>query len=230
MSTAHREPESDLTGRARIRDAALKIFAEHGAKGATVQLIATEAGVSTGLIRHHFGSKEGLLAACDTHAVGTLLDQARRALEEEVSAPGFAASMYQSSQAGVRYLARALVEGSTSADELFESGADLAERFLSEHWPDRFPPGSQAVKDAAAVMGTMHLGPLVLHTHLARRLGADTLDPEHAPRVGIAIAALYKALADFFEDEQGRRITDALASDTATRAPVDPRLVEGEQS
>src|SRR5690625_4648051 len=181
MNSARPDPDPDLTGRARIRDAALKVFAEHGVKGATVQLIAGQAGVSTGLIRHHFGSKAGLRAACDAHAIGTLLDQARGALEEDVSVPGFATSMYRSTQAGTRYLARALVEGSTSADELFEAGAELAERFLSEHWPDRFPAGSQAAKDAAAVMGTMHLGPLVLHAQLSRRMGADSLEPEHAP-------------------------------------------------
>ncbi|GAB3706983.1 TetR/AcrR family transcriptional regulator [Nocardiopsis oceani] len=222
------EPGSDLTGRARIRDAALKVFAEHGAKGATVQLIAAEADVSTGLIRHHFGSKEGLREACDAHAVGTLLDQAHRALEEGVSEPGFATSMYLSSQASSRYLARALVEGSVSADGLFEAGADLAERFLSERWPDRFPPGSEAVRDAAAVMGAMHLGPLVLHTHLSRRMEADTLDPEHAPRVGLAMAAVYTSVSDFFEHDQGRKITGSL-SDTGTHtgAPTDPRHREG---
>ena len=217
MDSERQDPSSDLTGRARIRDAALEVFAERGVKGATIQLIAAEAGVSTGLIRHHFGSKEGLREACDAQAIGTLLDQARRALEEDVSAPGFAASMYRSSQAGARYLARALVEGSASADELFEAGADLAERFLSERWPDRFPPGSQTVRDAAAVMGTMHLGPLVLHAQLSGRLGADSLDPDHAPRVGSAIAAVHTAMGDFFDADQGRRITGALAdTDTPT--------------
>lgn len=211
MDSVRSEPDPDLTGRARIRDAALKVFAEHGVKGATVQLIAAEAGVSAGLIRHHFGSKEGLRAACDAHAIGTLLDQARRALEEDVATPGFATSMYQSSEASTRYLARALVEGSASAEELFEAGAELSERFLSERWPDRFPPGSQAVRDAAAVMGTMHLGPLVLHSQLSKRMGADSLEPEHAPRVGSAIAAVYTAVADFFDDDQGRKITESLA-------------------
>lgn len=216
MDTARRESDPDLTGRARIRDAATQVFAERGVKGATIELIAAAAGVSTGLIRHHFGSKEGLRTACDNHAIGTLLDQARRALEDDFSIPGFATSMYQSSQASARYLARALVEGSLPADELFGAGADLAERFLSEQWPDRFPSGSQSVKDAAAVMTTMHLGPLVLHTHLARRLGVDTLDPHHAPRVGSAIAAVYTAVAAFFDTDQGRRITSAVdVSDAA---------------
>ncbi|MCQ7030045.1 hypothetical protein MRO55_26455, partial [Escherichia coli] len=77
------------------------------------------------LIRHHFGSKEGLRAACDAHAIGALLDEARRSLEEDAAAPGFAASMYQGSEASARYLARALVEGSGAASDLFDAGTEM---------------------------------------------------------------------------------------------------------
>ncbi|WP_150254494.1 TetR/AcrR family transcriptional regulator [Nocardiopsis deserti] len=210
MSSTPPPPSEDLTGRARIRDAALAVFADRGVKGATVQAIAAEAGVSTGLIRHHFGSKEGLRAACDAYAIGTLLEQARSSLGEDAAAPGFGAAMYQASHTSTRYLARALVEGSASASEFFDTGADFAERFLSEHWPDRYPPGARVTRDTAAVMGAMHLGTLVLHLHLSRRMAADSLDPEHAPRVGAAMAGVYTAMADFFSGEQGRRIADAL--------------------
>ncbi len=57
-------PESDLTARARIRDAAITCFAEEGF-GASVRTIATRAGVTPGLITHHFGSKSALRAECD---------------------------------------------------------------------------------------------------------------------------------------------------------------------
>ncbi|MGH3750942.1 MAG: helix-turn-helix domain-containing protein, partial [Micromonosporaceae bacterium] len=50
----------DLTARARIRDAALRLFAERGIGPATIRDIAKAAGVSSGLVRHHFGSKEAL--------------------------------------------------------------------------------------------------------------------------------------------------------------------------
>jgi AcrR family transcriptional regulator len=40
--------------------AALSSFAAHGFKGASTRAIAAAAGVNQGLIRHHFGSKEGL--------------------------------------------------------------------------------------------------------------------------------------------------------------------------
>ncbi len=60
MSTAH----GDLTGRARLRDAAIEGFAARGFDE-SLRAIASRAGVSAGLVRHHFGSKEELRAECD---------------------------------------------------------------------------------------------------------------------------------------------------------------------
>jgi AcrR family transcriptional regulator len=60
--------ESDLTARARIRDAAIRRFGADGF-GASVRAIAADAAVSPGLVMHHFGSKEGLRAACDEHVL-----------------------------------------------------------------------------------------------------------------------------------------------------------------
>ena len=57
------DPE-DLTARARIRDAALLHFGEQGFDRATIREIARTAGVSSGLVRHHFGSKQALREAC----------------------------------------------------------------------------------------------------------------------------------------------------------------------
>lgn len=61
------DPE-DFTARARIRDAAVRRFGAQGF-GASVRAIATDAGVSPGLVIHHFGSKDALRAACDEHVL-----------------------------------------------------------------------------------------------------------------------------------------------------------------
>jgi AcrR family transcriptional regulator len=58
----------DLTARARIRDAAIDAFAATGFD-ATVREIAARAGVSPGLITHHFGSKDALRRECDAEAL-----------------------------------------------------------------------------------------------------------------------------------------------------------------
>ena len=62
----------DLTARARIRDAAIDAFAATGFD-ATVRQIAASAGVSAGLITHHFGSKDALRAECDAEVLRRIL-------------------------------------------------------------------------------------------------------------------------------------------------------------
>lgn len=65
--------QDDLTARARIRDSAIRCFGVRGF-GASVRTIAAEAGVSPGLVMHHFGSKDGLRAACDEHVLRVIRD------------------------------------------------------------------------------------------------------------------------------------------------------------
>jgi AcrR family transcriptional regulator len=57
-------PADDLTARTRLRDAAIECFVQHGFD-ASVREIAARAGVSPGLIRHHFGTKGRLRAESD---------------------------------------------------------------------------------------------------------------------------------------------------------------------
>jgi AcrR family transcriptional regulator len=73
---------ADLTGRARIRDAAIGCFATEGF-GASVRTIADRAGVSPGLITHHFGSKDALRAACDAE----VLDRYHQLKSEAIADP-----------------------------------------------------------------------------------------------------------------------------------------------
>src|SRR5665647_1890724 len=58
----------DLTARATIRNAALRLFADRGHDAVTVREIATQAGVSPALVIHHFGSKDGLRTEVDAFA------------------------------------------------------------------------------------------------------------------------------------------------------------------
>ena len=59
----------DRTARAVIRDEALRLFAGRGPDAVTVRQIAAAAGVSPGLVIHHFGSKDGLREAVDQYVL-----------------------------------------------------------------------------------------------------------------------------------------------------------------
>ena len=57
--------DSDLTTKARIRDTAMELFGAEGVAATSLRSVAAAAGVSPGLVVHHFGSKQGLVRAVD---------------------------------------------------------------------------------------------------------------------------------------------------------------------
>ncbi|MBC2640185.1 TetR/AcrR family transcriptional regulator [Rhodococcus wratislaviensis] len=67
MEPGHTPPmnPNDLTGKARIRNTALDLYAAHGEDGTSMRAIAKAAGVTVGLLVHHFGTKDGIRDAVD---------------------------------------------------------------------------------------------------------------------------------------------------------------------
>ncbi|WP_406206370.1 helix-turn-helix domain-containing protein [Streptomyces sp. NBC_01017] len=64
-----RSMPDDRTRRAVIRDEALRLFADRGPESVTGRQIAEAAGVSSGLVVHHFGSKGGLRREVDEYVL-----------------------------------------------------------------------------------------------------------------------------------------------------------------
>ncbi|RVW02104.1 TetR/AcrR family transcriptional regulator [Rhodococcus xishaensis] len=123
-------PDHDLNTRARIRDAAIRVFGEQGF-GAGIRAVATAAGVSPGLVNHHFGSKKGLRAACDGHVLAAIASEKRDMLT--ASDPGrMLASMSEIEQYAplVAYLVRSFQAGGELAESLFEDMVAGVEEYL----------------------------------------------------------------------------------------------------
>lgn len=67
-------PETSLAAsqaRARLLDAALRLFAEHGFSKTSIRQIAEAASVNTALISYYFGDKKGLYRATFTEPMGS---------------------------------------------------------------------------------------------------------------------------------------------------------------
>ena len=62
----------DLTAKARIRNAAFELYAAKGEANTSVREVAQAAGVTHGLVVHHFVNKEGLHRAVQQHVVDLL--------------------------------------------------------------------------------------------------------------------------------------------------------------
>jgi AcrR family transcriptional regulator len=164
----------DLTARARIRDAALRLFAERGVGGATIRDIAKAAGVSGGLVRHHFGSKDDLRAACDAYALEQLVRIKEQAvLDGQMADVGFLSAAHPTILLTYRYFARSLVDGSPSAAAMFDEMVELTEAWLARHHR-----GEMADRRGyAALFVAMETGLLAMHAQLSRALGADIFSP-----------------------------------------------------
>ncbi len=122
----------DLTTVARIRDAAIEQFGEHGFS-ASVRSIAAVAGVSAALVIHHFGSKENLRKACDAYVIETVRAAKSESMQNASPSGWFAQIAEIESFAPLTaYLMRALQTGGDLAKSLWQSMIDNAEGYLEE--------------------------------------------------------------------------------------------------
>ena len=183
----------DLTARARIREAALQHFAEEGYERATIRGIARTAGVSSGLLRHHFGSKEQLREACDDHVRETL----RRLNAQMLDDPAGAGDARRAARRFQRYIVRALADGSATARPVFDEMVTQTEQWLARADAARPDPPAASRRIRAVLVTAMAAGIPLLHEHVSRAIGTDMFAPEGEQVVGLALLDIYShALLD----------------------------------
>lgn len=194
----------DLTARARIRDAALRLFTERGVDGTSVRDIAAAAEVSSGLIRHHFGSKEALRDACDSYAT----EQLNR-IRAEIFADGRMAdqagmvAMHPAAMVFQRYLVRSMQDGSAAAEALFDDAVRLG-----EDWLTRSEVQTRDLRAYAAVLVAMQMGVFMLGDQLSRAFGEDVDSPAGQLRLQRAFAETFST--PLLTPEQNSKIQAAL--------------------
>ena len=181
---------------ARIRDAAITEFAANGVDGTGIRTIASAAGVSPGLVIHHFGSKDELRAACDEHVAGII-----RAIKGSAMASGggfdvTAAFRSVGEIPAARYLARTLVDGSPHVAELVDEIAADAVEYVATGVATGMIKPSQYERERAAILTIWSLGALVLHEHMERLIGVDitsdfSADPKAASAYTAPILEIY---------------------------------------
>jgi AcrR family transcriptional regulator len=177
----------DLTARARIREAALKHFAEDGYERATIRAIARTAGVSPGLLRHHYGSKDALRQACDDYVYETLHHLNAQLLDD----PSSSASTRGAAQRFGGYVARSLVDGSATIGVIFDEMVSLTEQWLRRADDARPDPAPVHRRIRAALVTAMAVGIPLLHEHVSRSLGTDMFSPEGDSLVALGLLDIY---------------------------------------
>ena len=188
---------ADLTTRARIRDSALSLFPTEGFAATTIRSIAADAGVSPGLVVHHFGSKDGLRQECDRYVVAKFRETKLAAMEEgNVVNPAFAAAAFQVSQTLMRYFSWALTRGHSAADELFDEMVREGLEITRVAVDKGMLKDSPQLRTRTVVQMAMMLGMIGFHDHIERNTGIDTLTSEGIAQLTPTILEVFSGLFD----------------------------------
>lgn len=167
-----RSTDDDLTAKARVRNAALDLYSEYGPDRTSLRAIASAAGVTLGLVQHHYKTKAGLRDAVDQlvvdHFAAALSDVPntggptglRAARDEAVR------KMLTENPPVLNYVRRALLEPSGENLHLLDSLVDLTAREVSTlrkagRASTKRRESTQIVAVLVRQMGEMLLAPLV---------------------------------------------------------------------
>ena len=188
--------DADLTAKARIRNAALDLFASKGEASTSLREIAEAAGVTHGLVVHHFGSKDGLRRAVQEYVTSLI-----QAALEATPRTGSPAELGRARDAAVlntyaeypmllRYIRRAMLDLDRIDPEFFKQLADLTLKQVrdlraSGTARSSVPEHHQAFAILIRELGLRILAPVA--DSLWRCLGEETGAP--APQFDIKVKA-----------------------------------------
>lgn len=183
--------EPDLTARANIRNAALQLFADQGHDAVSVRQIATHAGVSPGLVLHHFGSKQGLRDAVDRYAeerlevlIGEDMDDVTKIFAEGDSgsiAEAFT-RVFEPGSPLPAYVRRLVLSGDPAGVRLFRRWFEGTRLILDQMERAGYAAPTRDPDVRAAYSLASDLALILLREPLAAVLGFDPLSPQGLTR------------------------------------------------
>jgi len=198
----HSPASDDRTARARIRDEALRLFAERGPDAVTMRDIAAAAGVSPALLVRHYGSKDGLVEAVDNHVVATLeglLTQVTAGTAEVGLGPSAVPTMLDGlavhlppDSAIPAYLSRLLVGGGPVGSALFARLFWISTQALDAMVAADVARQGEDPTVRAAFLLVNDLAVLALRDRLAEVLGVDPLSQSGMRRWAAEVFTVYR--------------------------------------
>lgn len=181
----------------RIRTAALKCFATDGTSATSLRAVAAAAGVSIGLVQHHFATKAGLIKAVDEHVLGVVIEIIARPIPApptgSLNEMGNRVTQVVAEHPDVvDYFGRALIDGSPLGVMIFDTlmGNGTA------RWHQRGERGETRpdidLTWAAINSLVLALGTLILRTHVERHLPEPLARPAQLERWETAVNSLLR--------------------------------------
>jgi AcrR family transcriptional regulator len=190
--------EVDLNTSARIRNAALEGFAKDGVAATSIRDVADAAGVSAGLVQHHFRTKAGLRDAVNEYVVsivaeafGDVSEMTDPADPLEVVGNRITA-VVRDHPVALLYAARSLVDGDEDALGIFDILVEIAIGLLRRLEEQGHIKADVDLEWAALHVVVLNLGTVLFQMAIDRRLEKSFFDEEELERWNHASKALFR--------------------------------------
>ncbi len=181
----------------RIRNAALKSFATQGSSGTSLRAVAADAGVSLGLVQHHFATKTGLIKAVDDYVLAVMITHITQPIpdttSDSVAEIGNRVTRMIAEQPDIAdYVGRALVDGRPLGDMIFDALLNSG----TARWIRRSERGeTRADLDltwAAINSLVLAFGTYILRSHIERLLPEPLTTPAQLKRWQASVDTLLR--------------------------------------
>ncbi|NIB41600.1 TetR/AcrR family transcriptional regulator [Pseudomaricurvus alkylphenolicus] len=180
-TTKPRSPDENTEKRQRLLDVSLKLFAERGFDAVGMREIAAEAEVSLGLIRIHFGSKDGLRQELDAFVLRELASMYEGIAElgEAAGLEGLAddiVAFIERDRDVMLYLRTALLQKNQGSLAMMQEIRDITRRYIDTCEAQGNLQPDVDKEQAALMMFFDLLGPLILEPFSHQLYGASMYD------------------------------------------------------
>jgi len=181
----------------RIRDAALKSFATQGSSGTSLRAVAAAAGVSLGLVQHHFATKAGLIKAVDDYVLAMVITHITKPVPDTTSDSvaeigDRVTGMILELPDIVDYVGRALVDGRPVGYMIFDALLNSG----TARWNQRGERGETRpgldLTWAAVNSVVLALGTFILRGHIERNLPEPLTNPAQLQRWHASVTMLLR--------------------------------------
>jgi AcrR family transcriptional regulator len=171
----------------RIRTAALRSFGAHGTSATSLRTVAEAAGVSVGLVQHHFVNKAGLIQAVDDYVMSVVVSTISQPIPpppaDSIAEMGSRVTHILSDHPEIAdYVGRALIDGSPLGAAIF----DTLTAFGIARWNQRSERG-ETRPEVDVTWGAINslvlaLGTMIMRGHIDRQLPEPLTAPAQLER------------------------------------------------
>jgi len=190
-----RAAPDDLTATARIRDAAMHLFAARGFDATSIRDVASAAGVSSSLVVHHFKTKAQLRVATDARVISVLTEMLAELPPGDAdtfseTAGGLAQTLRDEPDL-MAYLRRMLIDGGEPAQGLFAGIIEATVAELARQEAAGAVLASTDARTRAVFLVVNDLGAIVLRDLVEHAIGVDPMSPAGMQQWGAVVMDVY---------------------------------------